>query len=399
MANRVLFVESGRSGYGSFESLYGYLSRMDTSQIQPVVAFLNRTSQLERFKALGFPVYLLRDMRLTSDGRQNDTLRKISARLLFHIQTKLPMFLVFAQYLVHLPLIRQIKCIIRQHESELLYLNDHIDRDFFGVFIAQSMNMPCISHLRSVDGRRFTASKCDLANRTITRFIANSSQTSQYWVEHGLRADKIDVVYNAVPLEPVIPYEIREEFSIPFDIYCIGIVGRLVALKGHRFLLEAYRQFVTRNSDSILFIVGEGEERDSLERQVEATGLAQHVVFAGYRPEAKRLIAALDLVVIASSRETFGRVAIEGMQTHTPVIATRVGGVSEIVRDGETGLLVEYGDVNGLVSAMEKLYHDPGLCLKLAERAYEDVEERFGLDRHVQQINTIIARALHSTHG
>ena len=163
------------------------------------------------------------------------------------------------------------------------------------------------------------------------------------------------------------------------------IVGRLVPLKGHRYLLSALAGLRRARRDVVLLVVGDGPLRDSLRRSVEALDLKDATRFLGGRQGlVEETLGAADIVVVPSLSEGFGLVALEAMAAGRPCVASRTGGLPEIVADDDSGILVPPGDVNALTAALDRLVSNPGLRATMGRRGRALVEERF--DIRVRQI-------------
>lgn len=174
----------------------------------------------------------------------------------------------------------------------------------------------------------------------------------------------------------------------------VSIVGRLQAVKGHRIFLEAARRVVAKRPDTQFWIVGDGELQEELEALTSRTGLEHAVSFLGYRSDAWQMMALSDVVVCASQYEAFPRVVLEAMILERPVAATAVGGIPEIVIDGETGLLVRAGDPNALAEAISRLLNDRELARRMAAAGCRFVSERYSLEAHALALATLYREAL-----
>ena len=165
----------------------------------------------------------------------------------------------------------------------------------------------------------------------------------------------------------------------------VAFVGRLTAAKNVGLALRA----VERVPEATLVVVGDGEERARLERLA-----GERVRFVGAKPRAEvlGLLAVADVAVLPSAWENFPHAAVEALAMGTPVVATRVGGVPEIVHDGENGLLVEPGDDAGFASALERVVRDDDLRARLAAAAAPSVE-RFSSDAVYGELERILAEA------
>ena len=161
----------------------------------------------------------------------------------------------------------------------------------------------------------------------------------------------------------------------------LGTVGRLDPLKDHRLLIEA----VTGLEGSWrLLVVGDGPLRAELERLVQERSLGGRVVFLGERRDVPELLRAMDAFVLPSRSEGLPMALLEAMACGLPVVATRVGGIPEAVREGEGGLLCDPGDSGGLRDALCRLISDPPLRRRLGRGARVAFERRFSLQRMVE---------------
>lgn len=153
----------------------------------------------------------------------------------------------------------------------------------------------------------------------------------------------------------------------------ILVPARLEKQKGHTYLLQA----ATAVPDAKFILAGDGSERAQLEAQVQTLGLASRVIFLGYRQDIPQLLACCDLVVLPSIFEGLPLVILEAMAASKPVIATRVGGTPEVVRDGETGLLVPPADPAALAQAICALLANPTRAQQLAAAGCALVQQEF----------------------
>lgn len=205
--------------------------------------------------------------------------------------------------------------------------------------------------------------------RRADRVIVPSRYLARWVVGWGVPAEKIVVIYNAV--EPV---DGVEPLPVPLRTPVKAVtVGRLVPWKQVNGLLEA----LTEVPELGLMVVGDGPERPRLERRARELGVQDRVYFAGRRPkkEALGLMAACDLFVLNSAYEGLPHVVLEAMALGLPVVATAAGGTPEVVRDGETGVLVP-GRYATLGASLSALARDPALRRRLGRAARQWVGER-----------------------
>jgi len=180
--------------------------------------------------------------------------------------------------------------------------------------------------------------------------------------------------------------KVCREFGFPPDARVVVHVANLVPKKGHRYLLAAARRVIDREPRARFLLVGLGPLAESLAAEARRLGLNGQVVFTGFRPDAVALMGAADLVVLPSVHEGLPLTLLEAMALGRPVVASRVGGVPEVVRSGETGVLVEPRDVDGLASQILALLSDAALRERLGEGARQQVRRRYGMMQMVAAV-------------
>jgi L-malate glycosyltransferase len=181
---------------------------------------------------------------------------------------------------------------------------------------------------------------------------------------------------------------IRREFGLGSSVPLVGIVARLAASRGHLVLLEAFAQVHTAIPAARLLIVGKGEFRPQLEHGIGELGLAEAVIFTGYREEdLPEVLAALDVfVLMAPGSEGSCRAALEAMAVGKPVVAARVGALEDIVLDGETGLLIEPHARTALAHAISRLLRAPEQADQMGRRGRQRIESVFSRQRQVDEV-------------
>lgn len=188
----------------------------------------------------------------------------------------------------------------------------------------------------------------------------------------------------------VDPQAVRREWGIPDDLFVFLLVGRLVPAKGVEHLLRAARQSAEAGRRCAVLIVGDGPLREELEAQAEEEQLSRTVRFLGEREDAPALMTAADAFILSSVWEALPLAMLEAMACGKPVIATSVGGVPEVVRDGVEGLLVPPGDADSLAEAMTRMMDMPAETLaQMGRRARRRVEEGYNITRSAQAILSI----------
>jgi glycosyltransferase involved in cell wall biosynthesis len=184
--------------------------------------------------------------------------------------------------------------------------------------------------------------------------------------------------------------DLRRRWGIPENALVLGTTARLTEVKGIDRLIAAFETVVRSHPQTYLVITGEGPERERLAALGERLGISDHVVFAGFSTEPMKTAAAYDVAVLNSTVEGFPYVIVEYMAAGRPVVATDVGGVSEIVRDGENGLLVAPGDHDGLVRSLLALRVSSDLRRRLAENAIQTIRAGFSEAIMVERTERIL---------
>jgi glycosyltransferase involved in cell wall biosynthesis len=183
--------------------------------------------------------------------------------------------------------------------------------------------------------------------------------------------------------------QFRASLRVPAEALLVGFVGRLTAVKNPSLFVEAAGHVVQQFPQARFVFVGDGELRAALEEQIDALGLAGHVIFAGWQVDMPAVYADLDLLVLTSLNEGTPVTVIEALATGIPVVATAVGGVPDVLKDQETGMLTPSGDAEGLAQAIVELLHAPERAEALARAGQGDVLDRFDLVRLVDDMESL----------
>lgn len=175
----------------------------------------------------------------------------------------------------------------------------------------------------------------------------------------------------------------------------VGSVGSLVGHKGHRYFVEAAAEIAGRRPEVRFVILGEGKLRRDLESRIRNSGLAGKFFLPGFQPTAERLTGALDVFVMPSVMEGLGTSLLDAMAAGVPVVASRAGGIPEVIEDEETGLLAQPGDPVSLAGAIERMLADGSLARRAALKARDKVVRQFTVkrmvDRTVDVYETLLA--------
>jgi L-malate glycosyltransferase len=245
-------------------------------------------------------------------------------------------------------------------------------------------HVPALVAARRVDfhlrGNSFSRWK----HRQVDCFIAASEAIRRMLVADGVPDEQTVTVHEGIDVEHVVaapPVNVHEAFWLPHDAPVVGNVAALVPHKGQRHLIEAAHLVVQELPDARFVILGEGELREHLERQVRDYHLEKHVLLPGFRTDVIGCIKGFDLFVMSSVSEGLGTSLLDAMACARPIVATRTGGIPEIVEDGVNGLLVEPRDHHAMAAAIVRMLKDAALRRQMGEAGLARVQERFTVER------------------
>jgi glycosyltransferase involved in cell wall biosynthesis len=240
-----------------------------------------------------------------------------------------------------------------------------------------------------------------LGNRSADIVIANSHATANAFLEAGGNPAKVTVVHNGISSKS---FDVIDNVMVNCALlelglagkYLVGVFGRFSPWKGQHILLDAAAQLtkvhVVLVGDALF---GEDEYGARLRLRARAPDLAGRVHFLGFRRDIPLLMKCMNVIAHTSVfPEPFGRVIVEGMLAGRPVIASRGGGILEIVRDEETALLVTPGSIEELSAAIERLRMDEGLASRIAVAGHERALEHFTVEAMVEKIDKVIERVV-----
>ncbi len=236
--------------------------------------------------------------------------------------------------------------------------------------------------------------------RHTTRLIAVGPEVRDDLVELGVApAEQFSVIRLGIDLESRVltadgRAEFRRLFGIPEERFVVGWIGRMTSIKRVPDILAAFKALRDRGVDATLCLVGDGPDRDAIEQLASNLGIVRDTLFVGYQRDVAPYYAFFDALLLPSANEGTPVVAIEALAAARPVVATRVGGVPDVVDEGEDGFLVEVGDVEGLADRLERLARDPELRRRMGAAGRERVIPRYRVERLVGDIDALYRELL-----
>jgi len=189
---------------------------------------------------------------------------------------------------------------------------------------------------------------------------------------------KLRLVYDGVDLTRFISkpnaYKLRQNCNVSTSAYLIGTCASLVASKNLKLFIQVAKYLLEQGIEAKFIIIGDGPLRQELISYAQEMELGEHVIFLGFRQDVADLLPQLDVFLFTSQQEGMGSVILEAMAANIPVVSTRVGGIPELISDGDTGILAAPSDVRGLGQAVLQLCQQPNLRQRMVSRASAQLE-------------------------
>jgi glycosyltransferase involved in cell wall biosynthesis len=237
--------------------------------------------------------------------------------------------------------------------------------------------------------------------RVTTRLVAVSPEVRDELVGLDVApAEKFSVIRLGIDLDRRIVdaaadgLELRRAFGVPEGAFVVGWIGRMTAIKHLPDVLAAFARVLESGIDARLCLVGDGPDREEVEQRAHELGIARFTLYLGYQRDIASYYALFDTLLLPSGNEGTPVVAIESLAAGTPVVATRVGGVPDVVSDGIDGFLTRIGDVGELSAALEKLARDPALREEMGRAGRERTLPRYRVDRLVDDVDALYRELL-----
>lgn len=279
---------------------------------------------------------------------------------------------------------------LRRHRSQVLLSSMDNDRRL-SVPAARLLGIPTVA--RRLGAEPFSAAWLQRrADRLVQHYVANSHASRQVTLQSGpwLKDSQVSVIYNGIDVDAFASWA-PADLGIPDGAFVVGYVGRLDAEKGTDLLAAAWPRINAAVPDAHLALAGIGKLEGTLRAEL---GDDPRVHFLGFRRDVASLIKAADLVVVPSRSEAFGYAAAEAMAAGVPVVAARVGGLPEVLVDGETGLLVAPESPDAIADGVISLARDPERRRAFGQAGQARVRDRFSLTRVLDEYEALLQRMI-----
>ena len=260
---------------------------------------------------------------------------------------------------------------------------------------------PALVAARRVDFHLRGNSLSRWKHRQVDCYIAASEAIRQMLLADGVPEERTVTVHEGIDVEHVLaapPVNLHETFWLPHQAPVVGNVAALVPHKGQRHLIEAAHLVVRDIPDVRFIILGEGELREQLERQIREYRLEKHVLLPGFRIDVLGCIKRFDLFAMSSVTEGLGTSLLDAMACSRAIVATRAGGIPEVVEDGVTGILTAPRDHTAMAQVIVRLLGDAQARRRMGAAGLARVQAHFTVDRMVAQTAAVYARVSRRGH-
>jgi glycosyltransferase involved in cell wall biosynthesis len=287
--------------------------------------------------------------------------------------------------------------LLKQLQPELIHAHDPhaVAMASMALAIAPPKPRPPLVAARRIEFHIATNSFSRWKYSQVDCFIANCAAIRDRLVADGFPLERTTIVNEGVDVERIVALpaaNVHAAFYLPVHAPVVGNVAALVPHKGHRHLIEAAALVVRELPDTRFVIVGDGELRDSLTRQIREKHLARHVFLAGFRTDALELTKGFDVFAMSSVREGMCTALVDAMAASKPAVCTAVGGIPEVMVDRETGFLVEARDHDAMAQKLITLLKDEALRARMGLAALRRARDRFTVERMVAATSAVYER-------
>lgn len=397
----MLIIEQSVGVSGSMMSLCSLLDHLDLSTFE-IFAVFSREEQQRYWKdhaeiAVETTVIGrsegLKNWLLTSSLKRLTTALGPFVRILFQKSVALLDFLV-----AEMPNALRLALYCRNKRIDLVVHNNSVCAP--AVILSRILGVPLVVIQR---GSEWQSAMMRYLARFVTFGVANSEATLQDLVLMGIPDERLAVIHPPLDVKRFNPEvdseQVRLQLGLAPSVPCFGIVGLLFPWKGQDVFLKAARLVLEKLPNAVALVVGKPPAgNESFERELKDLAaqlqISKSVMFTGFRTDIPNLMKMMDVVVLASTLpEPFGRVIVEAMGVGTPVVATRPGGPSEIIKDGATGYLVPPNDPETMADRIAALLSDRERAKRMGREAALDVGARFSAQSQTDRLAAIFLRA------
>ena len=300
--------------------------------------------------------------------------------------------------------------IIQHNKIDIIHSHDY-KSDILAALIAKSIDIPIVTTahgwITNSLKSKFYVWIGKKSFKFFDKVISVSPKIHNEILRHGVSKEKLILIYNAIVADNYIqsdfkPGYLRQLFNIPQEKYIIGNIGRISPEKGQKDFILAANEILKNRDDIVFVLTGDGPDKRHIEDLVLKLGLQKSVFFTGHEKDVRPVFRDLDVFALTSHTEGFPNVVLESLCMDTPVLATDVGGTADIISDHETGLLINPGDIDKIVSGLNYLIDNPKQALKLTQAGKKKAITYFEFSNRVKKIEALYNNVMNdflSTHA
>lgn len=404
---RILYIEQNTDGTvgGSYFSLLFLVQGLDKSVYKPIVVFYQTNRLIPSYEEAGCKVLIMNKSKVLNMLNLFPVLKAFDSHKTLRLFFVIPFILIQKTINYFLAFIfPAFKCwyILKKEKIDLVHLNNTLLRPQQWILATLFTKAKIIAHERGINDTfpfqtRFWA-------RFLDRIVCISDAVKNNLMNYGFPENQLIRIYNGLDPAKFIVKKSREEtlkeLGIQPGCQVLGIVGNIKSWKGQETVIKSMVSVKKSFPDVKCLIIG-SVSPDSMNYYEKLKNIVKHeelgdvVLFTGSRNDIPDLINCLSVLIHASILpEPFGRVLLEGMALEKPVITTSIGAGPEIIKDGETGLIVSPGDALSLADAVIKLMSDPNKAVAMGKSGRKRLTEHFTVLENVRQTEQMYSRIL-----
>ncbi|MES2431354.1 MAG: glycosyltransferase family 4 protein [Bacteroidota bacterium] len=276
--------------------------------------------------------------------------------------------------------------ILKRSDSKFVYHYDY--RSLF--LLLPFLKKNNVYHVHATINTKMAKFILKYIDKKIVYYVACSNSIAKELIEFGIEKKKIKLIYNGVDFTNDLP---QQNNNIIPTVFKIGIVGQINENKGQLVLINALAIVVKTFKNFKVHIFGTGDDAliKKLKELIEVNDLSDNIIWEGYVKDKSKIYYDLDFCVVPTLlTEAYGLVAVEPAVYYKPVIASKCGGLPEIVQDGETGLLFSPGDINELAEKLLYYFNNPGSIVSMGQKANEIYSKKFSETQMIDEFNNLL---------
>lgn len=290
---------------------------------------------------------------------------------------------------------------IREERPDIVHVHSRRGADLWGGVAARFSGIPSLL-TRRVDNpepKWLVRAKYGMYAKVVTI----SEGIRKVLLTEGIAPGRMECIPSAVDTRVYRPGGdpewFRREFQLSVEEKVVGVIAQLISRKGHRFLIEAAPAILKDVPNTRFLVFGQGPLREELDGLCQKSGLSDRFLFAGFRRDMPRILPCLDLVVHPALMEGLGVSLLQASACGVPIVAARAGGIPEVVREGENGILVEPGTAAGLVAPIVEILRSGALADRYGRNGVELVRNRFSIESMVAGYERLYASLAEAFRG